>query len=48
MSNTSEVSKHSDEISNSELVRKSQLGDKAAFEISSLELLASDILLIIY
>ena len=32
MSNTSEVSKHSDEISNSELVRKSQLGDKAAFE----------------
>lgn len=32
MSNTSEVSSHSDEISNSELVRKSQLGDKAAFE----------------
>ena len=32
MSNTSEVSKHSDEISNSELVRKSQLGDKPAFE----------------
>ena len=32
MSNTSEVSKHSDEISNSELVRQSQLGDKAAFE----------------
>ena len=32
MSNTSEVSKQSDEISNSELVRKSQLGDKAAFE----------------
>ena len=32
MSNTSEASKHSDEISNSELVRKSQLGDKAAFE----------------
>ena len=32
MSNTSEVSNHSDEISNSELVRKSQLGDKAAFE----------------
>ena len=33
MSNTSEVSNHSDEISNSELVRKSQLGDKAAFEL---------------
>ena len=32
MSITSEVSNHSDEISNSELVRKSQLGDKAAFE----------------
>ena len=32
MSNTSEVNNHSDEISNSELVRKSQLGDKAAFE----------------
>ena len=32
MSNTSEVSNHSDEISNSELVKKSQLGDKAAFE----------------
>ena len=32
MSKTSEVSNHSDEISNSELVRKSQLGDKAAFE----------------
>ena len=32
MSNTSEVSNHSDEISNSELVRKSQLGNKAAFE----------------
>jgi len=32
MSNTSEVSNHSDEISNSELVRKSQHGDKAAFE----------------
>ena len=32
MSNTSEVRNHSDEISNSELVRKSQLGDKAAFE----------------
>ena len=32
MSNTSEASNHSDEISNSELVRKSQLGDKAAFE----------------
>ena len=32
MSNTSEVSNHSDETSNSELVRKSQLGDKAAFE----------------
>ena len=32
MSNISEVSNHSDEISNSELVRKSQLGDKAAFE----------------
>ena len=32
MSSTSEVSNHSDEISNSELVRKSQLGDKAAFE----------------
>ena len=32
MSNASEASNHSDEISNSELVRKSQLGDKAAFE----------------
>jgi len=32
MSNKSEASNHSDEISNSELVRKSQLGDKAAFE----------------
>ena len=32
MNNTSEVSNHSDEISNSELVRKSQLGDKSAFE----------------
>ena len=32
MSNISEASNHSDEISNSELVRKSQLGDKAAFE----------------
>ena len=32
MSNTLEASNHSDEISNSELVRKSQLGDKAAFE----------------
>ena len=32
MSNTSQGSNHSDEISNSELVRKSQLGDKAAFE----------------
>ena len=32
MSNTSEASNHSDEVSNSELVRKSQLGDKAAFE----------------
>ena len=32
MSNTSKASNHSDEISNSELVRKSQLGDKAAFE----------------
>ena len=32
MSNTSEASNHSDETSNSELVRKSQLGDKAAFE----------------
>jgi RNA polymerase sigma-70 factor (ECF subfamily) len=32
MSNPSEASNHSDEISNSELVRKSQLGDKAAFE----------------
>ena len=32
MSNTSEASNHSDEISNSELVRKSQHGDKAAFE----------------
>ena len=32
MSNTSEASNHSDEISNSELVKKSQLGDKAAFE----------------
>ena len=32
MSNTSEASNHKDKISNSELVRKSQLGDKAAFE----------------
>ena len=32
MSNKSEASNHSDEISNSELVKKSQLGDKAAFE----------------
>ena len=32
MSNTSEATNHSDETSNSELVRKSQLGDKAAFE----------------
>ena len=32
MNNTSEASNYSDEISNSELVRKSQLGDKAAFE----------------
>ena len=32
MSNTSEASNHNDKISNSELVRKSQLGDKAAFE----------------
>ena len=32
MSNTSEASNNIDEISNSELVRKSQLGDKAAFE----------------
>ena len=32
MSNKSEASNHSDEISNSELVRKSQLGDKTAFE----------------
>ena len=32
MNNTSEASNHSDEISNSELVRKSQLGNKAAFE----------------
>ena len=32
MSNTSEASTHSDEFSNSELVRKSQLGDNAAFE----------------
>ena len=32
MSYTSEANNHSDEISNSELVRKSQLGDKAAFE----------------
>ena len=32
MSNKSEASNHSDETSNSELVRKSQLGDKAAFE----------------
>ena len=32
MNNTSEASNHSDETSNSELVRKSQLGDKAAFE----------------
>ena len=32
MNKTSEASNHSDEISNSELVRKSQLGDKAAFE----------------
>ena len=32
MNITSEASNYSDEISNSELVRKSQLGDKAAFE----------------
>ena len=32
MSNKSEASNHKDKISNSELVRKSQLGDKAAFE----------------
>ena len=32
MSNTSEASNHNYKISNSELVRKSQLGDKAAFE----------------
>tara|TARA_B100001027_G_scaffold208333_1_gene173513 strand:+ start:125 stop:709 length:585 start_codon:yes stop_codon:yes gene_type:complete len=32
MSNTSEASNHNDKISNSELVRKSQLGNKAAFE----------------
>ena len=32
MNKTSEASSHSDEISNSELVRKSQLGDKTAFE----------------
>lgn len=32
MNKTSEANNHSDEISNSELVRKSQLGDKAAFE----------------
>ncbi|MEL0239589.1 MAG: sigma-70 family RNA polymerase sigma factor [Candidatus Actinomarina sp.] len=32
MNKTSEASNYSDEISNSELVRKSQLGDKAAFE----------------
>ena len=32
MSNTSEASNHNDKISNSELVRKSQLGDKDAFE----------------
>ena len=32
MSNASEASNYSDEVSNSELVRKSQLGDKAAFE----------------
>ena len=32
MSNPSEASNHNDKISNSELVRKSQLGDKAAFE----------------
>ena len=33
MNKTSEASNYSDEISNSELVRKSQLGDKAAFEL---------------
>ena len=32
MSNTLQASNHNDKISNSELVRKSQLGDKAAFE----------------
>ena len=32
MNKTSEANNHSDEIPNSELVRKSQLGDKAAFE----------------
>ena len=32
MSNMSEASSYRDEISNSELVRKSQFGDKAAFE----------------
>ena len=32
MSNISEVSNSKDEISNAELVRKSQFGDKAAFE----------------
>ena len=32
MSNTSEASNSKDEISNAELVRKSQFGDKAAFE----------------
>ncbi len=32
MSNISEASNSKDEISNAELVRKSQLGDKAAFE----------------
>ena len=32
MSNISEASNSKDEISNAELVRKSQFGDKAAFE----------------
>ena len=32
MNKTSEANNHSDEIPNSELVRKSQLGDKSAFE----------------
>ena len=32
MSNMSEASNSKDEISNAELVRKSQFGDKAAFE----------------